>query len=135
MRNFKPIRLAFVIVFTVVLAGGLAAQTVNTPPTLQNLNLERVLAFGDEWFPNRVGSDEQMIGRCRELARLAAEAGREPIPVTLALMPRDPARIAAFAEVGVHRGVYWLPAGGPDAVEAAMDRVAAAAEAYRQAGG
>jgi hypothetical protein len=30
--------------------------------------------------------------------------------------------------------VYWLPAGGSDAVEQAMDRVAAAADAYRRGG-
>jgi probable F420-dependent oxidoreductase len=109
------------------------------PPVLVGGNgprvLERAVAFGDEWMPNRIGSDEEMIARCRELARLSAQAGREPVPVTLALMPRDPARIAAFAAAGVHRAVYWLPAGGPDAVEQAMDRVAAAAEEYRRGGG
>src|SRR6266567_1818799 len=43
MTNFKLIRLLFVITITAVLAGGLAAQSVNTPPTLLTLNLERVL--------------------------------------------------------------------------------------------
>ncbi len=109
------------------------------PPVLLGGNgprvLERVARFADEWFPNRIGSDEEMIARCDELGRLGRAAGRDPIPVTLALMPRDPARIARFATAGVHRAVFWLPAGGPDAVEAAMDRYAAAADAYARAGG
>src|SRR5438094_557843 len=43
MRNLKLIRLSFVFALTAVLAGGLEAQNVNTPPAVQTLNLERVL--------------------------------------------------------------------------------------------
>lgn len=109
------------------------------PPVLVGGNgrrvLERVVRFGDEWLPNRIGSDEEMIARCQELARLAAEAGRDPIPVSVALMGRDPRRIEAYEQAGAHRSVNWLPPDSPEAVEAAMDRYAAAAEDYASAGG
>jgi probable F420-dependent oxidoreductase len=108
------------------------------PPVLVGGNgprvLDRVLAFGDEWMPNRV-RDDQIIPRFEELARLAAEAGRDPIPITVAGMMRDPARIERFERAGVHRGLFWLPASGRDEVEQAFDRYAAAADEYRRGGG
>jgi probable F420-dependent oxidoreductase len=96
---------------------------------------KRVIAFGDEWMPNRIGKDEDMLRRFAELRALAQEAGHRAIPVTQMGIMRDPARIEAFAGAGVHRGVFWLPPRGPDEVEQAMDRYAAAAESYRRAGG
>jgi probable F420-dependent oxidoreductase len=109
------------------------------PPVLVGGNgagvIERVLAFGDEWMPNRIGDDDGMIARFEELARAAADAGRGQIPITLPSIPRDPARIERFAGAGVHRAVFWLPATSRDDVEAALDRYTAAAEEYRRAGG
>jgi probable F420-dependent oxidoreductase len=96
--------------------------------------IDRVVAFGDEWMPNRVGDDDGMIARFEDLARAAAAAGRGPIPITLPSMPRDPARIERFAGAGVHRGVFWLPSTSRDDVEAALDRYSAAADAYWSAG-
>jgi probable F420-dependent oxidoreductase len=97
--------------------------------------LDRVLAFGDEWMPNRVGDDDGMIERFSELAARAREAGRDPVPITQTGMMRDPARIERFERAGVHRSVFWLPSRGPAEVEAAMDGYAAAAQEYRSAGG
>jgi probable F420-dependent oxidoreductase len=109
------------------------------PPILVGGNgpnvFKRVVAFGDEWMPNRIGKDEDMFTRFDELRRAAADAGRGPIPITQAGLMRDPARIEAFARAGVHRGLFWLPPRGRADVEQAMDRYAAAAEAYRRAGG
>jgi probable F420-dependent oxidoreductase len=96
--------------------------------------LDRVLAFGDEWMPNRA-KEEEIIPRFEELARRAREAGRDPIPITVAGMTRDPARIERFERAGVHRGVFWLPATNREDVEQAFDSCAAAAEQYRRAGG
>ncbi len=109
------------------------------PPVLVGGNgpgvLDRVVRFGDEWMPNRIGDDDGMIARCRELADKAQAAGRGPLPVTMAGMMRDPARIERFAQAGVHRSLYWLPSSGPDEVEQAMDRYATAAAQYASAGG
>ena len=45
--------------------------------------LDRVVAYGDEWMPNRVKSPEELAPRIAELQRRAEAAGRERIPVTV----------------------------------------------------
>jgi len=72
--------------------------------------LERVVAFGDEWLPNRHGDDDFMIARLEELQRLAKEAGRGPIPVTLQIPPKEPERIERYEAAGVTRCVNMLRA-------------------------
>ena len=107
------------------------------PPILVGGNgprvVDRVVAFGDEWMPNRV-RDEDLAQRIGELQQRAQEAGRDPIPVTLAGLTRDPARLAGFERAGVHRGYFWLPTETPQAVEAAFDKYAAAVAEYEGAG-
>jgi probable F420-dependent oxidoreductase len=104
------------------------------PPVLVGGNgpkvLDRVLAFGDEWLPNRVGDSGQFLGRVAELQERAREAGRGPIPVTLLGTPRPPETLERFARGGIDRFVWWLPAGPPDEVERVLDEYA---EAARQA--
>lgn len=104
------------------------------PPVLVGGNgprvLERVLAYGDEWMPNRIGDDDGMIRRFQELAALAEQAGRPRIPISIAGMTRDPVRIRRFEKAGVHRCLFWAPSSGRDEVEAAFDRYAAAAHGY-----
>ncbi len=106
------------------------------PPVLVGGNgprvLDRVLAFGDEWMPNRL-PDDQIIPRFQELRRRADEAGRS-IPITVAGMMRDPQRIERFEREGVHRSLFWLPATSPEDVEAAFDRYHTAADVYNHAG-
>ena len=77
---------------------------------------ERVVAYGDAWFPNRIPPDEQMITRVEELQRLGEEAGRGQIPVTLQIPPRDPAVLERYERAGVTRAVHMLRAG--DAADA-----------------
>src|SRR5262245_15411981 len=78
---------------------------------------DRVLAYGDAWFPNRIPPDEHMIGRVQELQRRGEEAGPGPIPVTLQLPPRDLAVLERYEQAGVTRTVHMLRAG--DAADAA----------------
>jgi probable F420-dependent oxidoreductase len=96
------------------------------PPILVGGNglkvLERVVAYGDEWYPNRIRDEATFLGRVAELQELARQAGRGPIPVTLGLTPSTPDKIKRFTEAGVHRFVFWIPAAADvGEVERALD--------------
>lgn len=95
--------------------------------------LDRVLAFGDEWMPNRM-SDEDLAARIAELGVRASEVGRDRIPVTVVGFPADAARIEAIAQLGVDRIVFWLPQDSPDAVEDGFGRYVSAINQFRRAG-
>jgi probable F420-dependent oxidoreductase len=107
------------------------------PPVLVGGNgprvLDRVLAYGDEWMPNR-SSEEELTARIRQLQARAAEVGRERIPVTVMGSAPDAARIDRLAEAGVDRIVFWLPQDTPHAVEEGFDRYVAAMEQFQTAG-
>jgi probable F420-dependent oxidoreductase len=95
--------------------------------------LDRVLRFGDEWMPNRI-STEELSARTLELNERAKQAGRSPIPVTLAGIRPDAARIARVEQAGARRVVFWLPP-ARDELEPALERCTAAIEEYKRAGG
>lgn len=99
------------------------------PPILMGGNgpkvLERVVAYADEWFPNRIGGEEVLMARLAELRELAERAGRDPIPVTLSGSTRDPDTLRRYEEAGIHRIVYWLPSAPREEVEPALDAYAA----------
>ena len=86
------------------------------PPVMVGGNgarvLDRVLAFGDEWMPNRM-SDEDLAARIAELGVRASEVGRDRIPVTVVGFPADAARIEAIAQLGVDRDRVLAAAGQP----------------------
>ena len=107
------------------------------PPVLVGGNgprvLDRVLAFGDEWMPNRVSEDE-LGARIRELNARASEVGRARIPVTVMGMVPDAARIDRVGQAGVDRVVFWLPPESPHAVEEGFDRYVAVMEQLQAAG-
>ena len=109
------------------------------PPVLVGGNgrtvYDRVLAYGDGWFPNRVGDDDKNIARVEKLQRLGEEAGRGQIPVTLQLAPRDQALLERYERAGVARAVYMLPSDERDEVERRLDRFTQAKDGYRAAGG
>ena len=109
------------------------------PPVLVGGNgrtvYDRVLAYGDGWLPNRLGDDDKNIARIEKLQRLGADAGRDSVPVTLQLAPRDPALLERYAQAGVARAVYMLPAADRGEVERKLDTYTAAMEAYSAAGG
>ena len=95
--------------------------------------LDRVLAYGDGWMPNRIPDDE-LAARIRELNARASEAGRERIPVTVVGMDPDAARIDRVGQAGVDRVVFWLPPESPGAVEEGFDRYVAVMEQLQAAG-
>jgi probable F420-dependent oxidoreductase len=107
------------------------------PPVLVGGNgphvLQRVLAFGDGWFPNRIPPDDQMIARVEELQRLGEEAARGRIPVTIQIPPKDPAVLERYERAGVTRAVHMLragDAGARDSAERKLDEWTARIEAY-----
>jgi probable F420-dependent oxidoreductase len=83
--------------------------------------IDRVMAYGDEWFPNRIGDDEKIQ---RRITRLR-EAGKR---TTLANAPTDPATLEAYESAGVHRAIWWLP---QDDTERRLDKLAGVVERYR----
>jgi probable F420-dependent oxidoreductase len=78
--------------------------------------LDRVLAFGDAWFPNYGPVD--LLDRIRELR---ARADR-PIEVQVMGAPADPLALAELAEAGVRRVVHWVPSATRGPVERSLDR-------------
>jgi hypothetical protein len=92
--------------------------------------IDRVLAFGDEWMPNRV-SDDEMIARMAELQRRAEQAGRGSIPVRIAGLMRDPARLERLERAGATSGFFWLPPRDKDEINRAFDAYAAAVTEYQ----
>ncbi len=107
------------------------------PPILVGGNgpqvLDRVLAFGDEWMPNRM-SIEDLAARIAELGVRASDMGRDRIPATMVGFAPDPAGFEQLANAGVARVVFWLPQESAGAVEEGLARYVAAIEEYRRAG-
>jgi alkanesulfonate monooxygenase SsuD/methylene tetrahydromethanopterin reductase-like flavin-dependent oxidoreductase (luciferase family) len=92
------------------------------PPVLVGGNgptvLERVLAFGDAWFPNYARERGDLLGRAREL-RARAE---RPIDFMVIGAPADAAALARLLEGSCRRAVHWLPSAGQAVVERALER-------------
>ena len=86
--------------------------------------LDRVLAYGDEWFPNRSGDPAGLGERIAKLQRRAEEAGRAPIPVTYYGASPDRESVELLAEAGVTRCVFYVPTAPADEVTRAADEIA-----------
>ncbi|QEC49298.1 LLM class F420-dependent oxidoreductase [Baekduia soli] len=92
------------------------------PPILVGGNgptvLDRVLAFGDAWFPNHNRGD--VLDRMPELRERAEAAGRT-IPVIMFGAPADPRELERMREAGVARAVCWVPSAARGEVERTLD--------------
>jgi probable F420-dependent oxidoreductase len=96
--------------------------------------LDRVLAYGDEWMPNRFGADERISARIARLRKAGEDAGRGPIPTTLANATTDPDVLELYESRGVHRALFWVAQGDESDLERRLDRITAGIEAYERAG-
>jgi probable F420-dependent oxidoreductase len=95
--------------------------------------LRRVIEYGDEWMPIP-GRGPDIVQRMGELARLAAEAGRGPIPVSIfSLRPVDHGIVEGFHKAGASRFILGLPAAGYDEVLPVLRRYADLARAFEEA--
>jgi probable F420-dependent oxidoreductase len=100
------------------------------PPVLLGGNgpntLKRVVAYADEWMPNRGAALE----RIPELRAMEREAGRGHIPVTF--YPRDNAAdIERAAAAGVERCIFYVPADGRAPALTKLDALTRLVEPYR----
>jgi alkanesulfonate monooxygenase SsuD/methylene tetrahydromethanopterin reductase-like flavin-dependent oxidoreductase (luciferase family) len=82
--------------------------------------LDRVLSFGDAWFPNH--APEGILERARELRARAAR----PIALMVMGVPADARVLEAYAAAGFQRAVHELPSAPRGPVERALDRYEAA---------
>jgi probable F420-dependent oxidoreductase len=92
--------------------------------------LDRVLAYGDEWMPNRRQQLDELGPRIDELQRRAADAGRERIPIGYYGAPSDPDKLAWMEEMGVDRAVVMLESDPPDEVRRRIDELAPLVERF-----
>ena len=105
------------------------------PPILVGGNsdaaLRRVVDFADGWLPNPETRLSQLPGRIEELQRMAAEAGRDRIPVTFYALKPELEALHRYADAGVDRGVFLLPPASREELEPALDHYTKLAEDYR----
>jgi probable F420-dependent oxidoreductase len=86
--------------------------------------LDRVLAYGDEWIPNRIASVEELRER---VARLRDRAGRHVKVSFFGAKPDAPA-VERLAWAGVDRCVFYVsPDADPGEAERQLDSFAALA--------
>ncbi|MEA2210461.1 MAG: hypothetical protein QOF83_409 [Solirubrobacteraceae bacterium] len=90
------------------------------PPVLVGGNgptvLDRVLAFGDAWFPN-YARDGELTARIDELRRRADRS----IDVMVMGVPAEAAVLERLQLAGCRRVVRWIPSSGPAGVERALE--------------
>lgn len=78
--------------------------------------LDRVLAYGDGWFPQ--WHDADLFGRIRELR----DRADRPLQVQVLSVPPDGKALEQLAEAGVARASTWLPSGPWSVVEPALEK-------------
>jgi probable F420-dependent oxidoreductase len=81
--------------------------------------IDRVLAFGDSWFPNYRELDDERV------AELRSRAERH-IDVDVIGMPPKAEAIEHCVRLGVRRASIWLPTGGRSTVERNLEKWEAA---------
>jgi probable F420-dependent oxidoreductase len=95
--------------------------------------LKRVIDYGDGWAPI-IGRGPELTDRMAELATLAAETGREPIPVTIfSLRGTVQETVERYHAAGASRFVFGLPPAGSDIVLRELDRLADVARSFEVA--
>jgi len=94
--------------------------------------IDRVLRYGDGWFPNsRDPAGDRLAERIAELRRRGEEAGRGRIGVTHFGTATNAAVVEELASAGVDRVLFMLPSADPAELERAADEAAAVAERLR----
>ena len=93
--------------------------------------LRRVIEYGDEWGPI-IGRGPSIAPRMADLAQMAVEAGRGPIPVTIfSLGISTEELIDEYQQAGATRFIFGLPSAPADRILPLLDRYAAMSEVGR----
>jgi probable F420-dependent oxidoreductase len=92
--------------------------------------LQRVVEYGDGWIPIPGRGQKPLSDRIADLNRLAAEAGRSRIPVSVYGAPSRPEIIEHYAEVGVERCIFWLPPAPVEEILPLLDQHAELANTF-----
>ncbi len=96
--------------------------------------LQRVIEYGDAWMPIPMRGRTPLGDRIQQLQSMAADAGRNPIPVTaFGALPR-PEVIAHYADIGVERCILWLPPVSQAQALPHLERYAELAGSFAHAG-
>jgi probable F420-dependent oxidoreductase len=99
------------------------------PPILVGGNgptvLDRVLAFGDAWFPNYLGEEALQAAILDRAAELRARAER-PVELMVMSAPAKPAVLERLRAGGCRRVVRWVPSAHRGEIERALERWEAA---------
>jgi len=85
--------------------------------------LDRVVAYGDEWIPNRVKSPEELGERIAELQRRASAAGRGRIPVTVFGAKAETRLLDRLRAAGVTRSLFYLHPDEAAAMQRQLDEL------------
>ncbi|HEX8854133.1 MAG TPA: LLM class F420-dependent oxidoreductase [Thermoleophilaceae bacterium] len=87
--------------------------------------LKRVVSYGEEWMPNRLLDEPERLGeRIVDLQRMAEDAGRGEIPVTVSGIRPDPGLIERHEAIGVSRATIYIPPVDRDEAESRLDHLA-----------
>jgi probable F420-dependent oxidoreductase len=90
--------------------------------------LQRVIEYGDGWIPiGGFRTPESLRRRIDELQRMAKDAGRDDIPVSVFGTAMRKENIEALAEAGVSRVVFFMPPASADEVLPRLKHAASAA--------
>jgi probable F420-dependent oxidoreductase len=92
--------------------------------------LDRVVAYGDEWIPNRVKSPEELGERIAELQRRAEAAGRGRIPVTVFGAKGELRLLERLRAAGVTRALFYLRPDEPAAMQRQLDELGEVAASW-----
>ena len=87
---------------------------------------DRVLDFGDEWMPQRVGPDniDEFAERVDKLQQRAAGAGRGRIPMSLFGAETSSEALDGYRRVGMDRLIYGVSSSDRDTVLKELDELA-----------
>jgi probable F420-dependent oxidoreductase len=89
--------------------------------------LKRVVRYGDGWMPVAT-YDPQDLSEFRQriitLNQMAADAGRNSIPVTIDAVPPDLDALNRYEDTGVERILFWLESDSPEEDLSTLERYA-----------